>query len=92
MFFSRCLVTWAEAQDSSALVQKMVFFFHNYASALCSIEHIRIYLIESKADQTHFIPLKTDSCSSGSHILGVSHLPGSLNSMQHSRTSPYRLC
>ena len=51
----------------------------NYAS-LCVHEHIRIYLIESKTYQTHFIPLKTDSCSSGSHILGVSHLPGSRSS------------
>ena len=31
------------------LYRKWMFFLHNSASALCSIEHKRIYLIESKA-------------------------------------------
>ena len=33
------------------LYRKMMFFKHNFASAFCSIEHKRIYLIESKAYQ-----------------------------------------
>ena len=40
----------AGTQDSSALIQKVMFFLHNSASASCSNEHKRIYLIEGLAD------------------------------------------
>ena len=66
--------------------RKMKFFLHNFASPLCSIEHIRIYHIESKTYHTHFIRLKTDMCSSGSHILVANDwvkkvFPASLSSL-----------
>ena len=39
--------------------EKMMFFLHYSAPERCSIEHHRIYLIDAKAYQTHFIRFKT---------------------------------
>ena len=56
-------VAWGARRAEGVVVNKATwevhFFFHNSASEWCSIEHHRIYLIEAKAYQTHFIRLKT---------------------------------
>ena len=68
---------WTQKRRSK-VYGKGMFSLNISGSTLCSIEHIRIYYIESKTYQTHFSRLKTDMCSSGSHILGATHLPVSL--------------